>query len=195
MLSLTTSALVKNRMDPLNEARFADYDALIDQIVLEVSADMQRRMARDLEEATHVEYQSADHSLRLLLDQGPLVSISEVGLVTDVENDTVDIMDAWRYRGRAMRDESHVGLAFIDRVDGARFHGDYRVTYVGGFVTVPPELEQAATTYAVSVFNRRDSSGWSQKTEGEIQVSPIPDENQWRAVDRSISNYRASGAY
>jgi len=120
-------------------------DVRVTELLSVVDADIQGYCGRDLFSATLTEYFTAEGEGcdRLLVNEWPITSVTSVHVSTDLPRvyDSTTLLTA---------DEdyiTHLEAGVIDRVDNGIFPKNSRATkviYVGGYATIPKDLEWAA---------------------------------------------------
>ncbi len=170
---LTTADRVRTA---LKIASATETDAIIDQLVADVSAEMASAMDRYVEERSRTEiFDLADRQEIVILHGAPIVSIASVRPDTDrafpasatlVENDdwTAD------YGG-----DSGSLYLLVHQIAGRRV---LQVTYTGGLgsntaaaIAAYPEIASAATAEVSNRFQRRDSMSVRSVSSGQDVVS------------------------
>lgn len=201
-LDLTTLAIVKQHMDP-EAAMDTSRDAFINQLIDEVSDQVELFTGRQFLEAARTEYYDGTGTDTLILNQGPLVSVTSVHSVEYGDNgsgtrtETLTAVDqADRLEG-GLRTEGAVSLGWLRMLSGvwARGKRNYKVVYTAGFATatsgLPLSIVSNATTEVAIAFNLRASEGLMSKTQGDGGIAPAPRLYRMDAMERAFSQYRA----
>lgn len=131
-MDLTTAAAVVARVPAL-----AGQESLIGTLITQVSDDIEQEVGRVLEEAAVTEYYDGLGKGVLFFRRGPLVSISSINTVEyDSTGETLTEVESWRWAGRGLRNDSHIGRGWVERVDGSVFPvgtRNVKVIYTAGF--------------------------------------------------------------
>lgn len=183
------------------------FDALLDSLINELSADVEIRLDRKLASASYVEYVDGSGVERLLLAQGPISTLTSVEELTYSKSGigalviTAATVAAGDYFIEAgSRSAGDHGCGVLRRYSGSWAEGtrNYRVTYTAGWVDDPDDangypwpLVRAVTNRVVGEFQRRGLMGLISKAVGDGSLSStIPDANWDAALERSIQPYR-----
>jgi hypothetical protein len=200
---LTTLALVRQRLSiPTADT---SRDALITQLIAEISDQVEVETGREFIEASRTEYYDGSGREVLLLRQGPLVSITSVssieygddGAGNQTETATI-VKPSERFSG-GLRSEGDNGRAWIRLRSGFFVPGqrNYKVVYVAGFSTstaaLPAAIVHKATTDVAVEYYLREAAGLMAKTVGDSTINPIPRANIYEARARSWSPFRLRG--
>lgn len=200
-LFLTSLARVKERWDdaPLSGTVFDD---VLTSFISEASDEAHKKMGRILPEQTLTHYFDGSTSTRLILREGPLVSITGIWAV-DYGNDGAgartetleEIVAADRLEG-GLRSENHIGMGWIDLIAGRFKQGrrNYKVSYVAGFDVLPERIVGAVTNRVVEFYNIRIARGLEAGGTAETeQISPIPVLVSERAYDLALRPFAEAG--
>jgi len=192
---LTTVDRVKRRMDP---GFGSTWDTEIGEIVSEVSADLQHRMGRLINDETFTEYHHGNGEAILYLRQGPMISVTSVETIAysdgggGARSESATAIEAYRRLERGLASENVDGPAGIELI-GETFpvgRRNVKVIYVAGYTTVPETLAGQATAACVAAFNSRSVHGLQSKTHGEVTVDPSSPEMWDRFLDRIAAPWR-----
>ena len=116
-----------------------EHDAELARLIPAVQAFLERECERTFESATVTEYFSGDEwSDRLLVARPPIVSIAN--LWDDPARVYATPLSASSY----VLDDAGAGVIRLDGLLFSQGLRNIKVTYVGGFAEIPPDLEQAA---------------------------------------------------
>ena len=143
-------------------------DAVLTVFLNGADAYAKNRMGRDIEKGTDPIVEEMDgHGENVIqVRNWPIVSVASVEY-----NDLV----SWKpYDPSAYFVKKSTGQIRFPYFGTLRGFGNIRVTYVGGYETVPKDISTAVVRIAASTYNRRNSDGIKrEKIEGaEIEYSP-----------------------
>lgn len=195
-MSLTALATVKERLGIPTAT--TDWDALLATLILEVDGDLLGRMGRVIESASFTEYPDGDGTPLLMLDQGPLVSVTSVNAVEYSEGvagartETLTEIYPYQYLERALASENYIGRAYLEGNGWSWSPGrrNYKVEYVGGFAAVPKKIEKLATECVGFAFMTREALGMASKTIGDAQTNPLTPVQLDNAIERALRPYK-----
>lgn len=155
-MALTTTANVKEYIGVTG----SDDDDLIDRLVLAAQAKAESFCDRKFDQATYTEYFDGNDSPSIVLSNTPIDSITSVALRDD--NDEWSAIDATSYDFNADTGEVFLlngstalweaGLAVGRRPTFPKGGKSTRVIYVGGYDSIPADLEQAAIELTVRML-------------------------------------------
>jgi len=172
-------------------------DALIDELIKNVSDTIHGFCNRSLERNTYTEYFDTElgHS-KLFLNNYPVISLTSVqyrngswGAITWQDLNINDYL---------LNDNGKVSLSFTT----PQAEKYIKIVYVGGYLidfsnetnatlhTLPYELTQIATEWVSSLFNTRTSTGVSsEKTEGQ-SISYTPKDTADKTYQNRLASFR-----
>lgn len=206
-MHLTSVALVKSRLYSGSSTEPTSVDPLIEQLIAQVSDDIEQRCHRRFLEAETTWYVNGNGTRRMYLPAGPLVSVTSVHEVAYSEDDDGDLVEtatainAGAYLMGGLRSDGCRGPSWLDRLGCAWTEGEknYKVVATCGFVNdvgldaqaggVPRDLVGAATAHVCALFNLRDLDGLTNRTVGEGSRSTIPMASIEAALDRACLPY------
>lgn len=191
-MALTTLAQVKTHLQITDSA----LDAQLAALILGVDAAIKSDLRRNIESASYTEYYSGDWSNVLRLKQTPVSSITNVWLDTDghwgqgddpfADADLlvagtdyalrIDQSDGTSLSGMLMK----LGGCWpgVVRRSGARLVGEYaaglgniKVSYVGGYETVPYDITMAANQLVGWALARQDGQQMKSETLDEYSYT------------------------
>jgi len=196
-LDLTTATLVKGEVDP-SGAFSTTYDVLIGNLITGVSDRIERLCGRKFLEAARTEYYDGSGRERLVLRQGPLVSVTSVSSVVYIDSgggsrgETLTAIDESERIEDGLRADGCVCAGSVRLLSGRFLEGrlNYKVVYTAGFATatagLPESLVEIATVAVIQAFNNRDTWGLVSKTVGSSDWSPVPLANLDSWLMRSV---------
>lgn len=118
-----------------------EHDAELARLIPAVQAFLERECERVFEQATVTEYfHGNDWRSRLVVSRPPIVSITTLWDDPLRVYGSGSILDASRY----VIADAAAGLIVLDGFTFSQGLRNIKLTYVGGFATIPTDLEQAA---------------------------------------------------
>ena len=136
-MPLTTVSACKGFMGI--EAENVEHDAELERLILAVQEFLERECERKFERTTATEYYSGDEWVnRLAVARPPIASITNIWddplrvYATPISNTLYVIKDA------------NAGLISLDNITFLSGVQNIKITYSGGFTTIPLDIEQAA---------------------------------------------------
>jgi len=201
--ALTSLAVVKRRID-VEGSYSTTYDALLEDLINEVSTYLEDKCNRIFRSQTYTEYFSGNGTPFLGLRQGPLTSITSVNFVEYSDagdgsrDETLTEIEEYQRLEGGLIGEGHLGLGWIERRDGCVWtegYRNYKVVYIAGFTTIPPSLERWATYRVASEFVARESPGLLTKTVADGQLAFLAPDRMAEAEMRAIGPYIVRSVY
>lgn len=198
-MALTTLDRLKRRIGQDG----TDHDALLNEIITEMSQDIEHRAGRIFNEQSHTAYLNGDGTPRLVLPQGPLVSITTIesiaysddGAGARVETETTILESTFLESGVRARGED--GPPVLVRIGSAWPFGkqNIKVVFVGGYDTLPEKLIGDVTTACAGRWFVREAAGLRGKTEGDYSIERSagafgPEAQTDDALDRLANPWR-----
>ena len=181
-------ATVTNVKEHLNISGSAQ-DAFLSNLITEVESVINLYCVRGdgFASASHTEYYDGGGIAQLTLTHTPVTAIASVydDLDGDFGSDT--LVGATEYRVARATGEL-VNKDSIAWQDGV---GNIKITYTGGYSTIPADIRLATIRLTAKFYNLRSSSGIKQMTAGALNLSfdySIPDDvkvilNKYRKID------------
>jgi len=164
------------------------YDALLTNLVKRSGALLEKYMGRTILQATYTEYYDGDGKTKLLLNQWPIISVTELNMdnsrlfLTATQIQPSDYV-IWNNVGYLELLKPLDYLSGIETAYGRFFiHGqqNIKVTYAAGYATVPDDVEQASIIHVAYLYNKAGSEGHISMSLGGLAKSydrrAIPDE-------------------
>ena len=191
-MALTTLADCKTRLGPTVTG--SDFDSVLNALIAEVSDKIEHECGRRFSEATRTEYYDGDGLNRLVLREGPLVSIANVWTVDrSTGSEVLTAMASTEFYASGLRTEGYRGNGIIYHRSawpiGTR---NIKVTYLAGFTTIPEALREFATSHVCAMFNRRTISGLISRQVGDGSLTQsIPDTAIDSAFMRAVAPWRS----
>lgn len=179
------------------------WDSLLNSLISEVSDEYQIRMSRIIAQGTYTEYYDGTGQSRLVLRQGPLVSITSLESVVYSDNgaggvtETRTLMAPHLYRAAGLRDGRNRSLGRIDLTGCQAFTPgiqNYRVVYVAGWDAIPEALVGMATTRVVNDYMTRETKYLAAQTIGDTSLTPLSPKQIADAEDRALWPFVAEAA-
>ena len=190
---LTTLDRLKRRIGKVE----TDVDVLLGEIISEISSDVEMRCGRSFGEQAYTHYMSGDGTARLVLPQGPLVSVASVDLVTysdvgGVRTETLTAVLPPVYVELGARSLNSDGPGVLQRLGSTWPWGlrNVKIGFTAGYSSLPEQLVGQATTACAAVFFSREAAGLRSKTEGEYSVDVLTPAQLDAALDRMAAPYR-----
>lgn len=197
--NLTTLARVRSRIFSGETSPTTDHDALISELIIEVSNNITDELGRCPLEAAYTEYVDGTGGALLQLQQGPLVSVTSVSSIsysgTTTRTETATTVNVADYLERGLRSDNSFGPALLERRDGTWERGrkNYKVVYTAGYAAVPDGLLLAATNEVVAEFFARETHGRNSKVAGDIQTDYLTPAQRAASRSRAIRPYKYYG--
>lgn len=154
-------------------------DAMLLEIIGEVSGRIEHLARRTFAEADRTFYVDGTGRATLVLPDGPIAAVALVEELVWSEAVTATVLDAWRYRIRNPRGAGGAGapeLAQVERMDGGTWatgRARWRVTATVGYDVIPESLAGDATLLAIWRWRVREVEGLRSSTEGDGSVDPL----------------------
>lgn len=121
------------------EADNTDHDEELDRLIKAAQAFLEQECQRTFEQATVTEYHSGnDWSDRILVSAPPIISI------TNIWDDPARVYATPIASSLYVIDDAEAGVIRLDGLTFTKGLRNIKVTYVGGFATIPGDLEEAA---------------------------------------------------
>jgi hypothetical protein len=181
-------------------------DGLINAMISEVSDEYQNRLGRTILEAGYIDYLHGNGLSRLPLNEGPLVSIASLETVAYSDNgaggvtETRTLVAPHLYVGGGLRGQGrHLGVGAVVLLGRDQYGGNgsvftrgdrnYRVSYTGGFSTVPEGIVGIATTRVVNDWYTKDTKYLLSKTLSDSAMSVLSPERIREEEERALAPY------
>jgi uncharacterized phiE125 gp8 family phage protein len=194
MADLTTLAALKDYLG--EDVATSRYDALLTRLVSSASAAFVQETGNPILKATYTAevYSTRDVSRQgrfLRLRQEPVISVASVTLSGNTLAKRVAVGDGgWYQDGDGIRFEIWPFAATVGAFYG---YGDLAVTYDAGYVTVPPDVEQAILEMAATEYHKRDRLGVTARSISGESITYLQYEYSL-AVKMTIDNYTREAA-
>ena len=195
---LTTLTRVKDRLFTDHEGGApVTFDSLLAGLITEISNDIQEWLGRYLGESTYTEYHDGSGRAALILLQGPLVSVTGVWQVEYGDDGAgnrtetlTELLQANRLE-RNLRADGSLALSRLDHLGGVFTRGqkNWKVTYTGGFATLPEGLVGNVTDEVVAAFKTREMKGLVSKILDDGQMNVLSPRQLADARRRTFSPY------
>ena len=190
---LTTTALVQQHGQVVGNA------TALAQLVTEVSQYILMRLGKAIESATYTEYYDGRGRDTLILNQGPLGSVTSLNSVAYSDDgangraETLTEIYAYEFVVDGTLASGYLKRGKIELLSGYFSPGrqNYKVVYVGGFTSIPAAIQHAATVEVLTRWNQRQSLGYSQKEINDAETRFLSPKQQDDALWRAISPYAA----
>lgn len=192
--ALTSLARLKRRIGKDE----TDSDVLLNEIISEVSADIELRCGRVFAETTYTEYTDGDNTRRLVLRQGPLVSVTSVNLVAygddgaGARTETLTVINPSAYVERNRRTQNLDGPAVLERLGSHWPAGiqNIKTVFLAGYSLLPERLVGLVTSACAAEWFTREAAGLRDKTEGDYSVDVLTPAQIDQARQRVADPYR-----
>ena len=194
LTAYTDADRVKRSLFPGNPSPPTTHDALIASAIAEVTSRIKVRLDnREFGEVEHTEYVDGDGTNRLLLRNGPLVSVTSVAHVAyseDEDGDRVETESAITtgdYLLGGLRDEGWTGRGFLRRLRGMWCAGyrNHKVVYTAGYDSAPAFLQEAATNAVLNAIQMQP--GVKSLRLGDYRIERFDPQKVDQAVERAIA--------
>lgn len=180
-------------------------DPVISSLVTNMSAWLESQVGRPLSQQTYTnEPHSGDGNYSLLLNNGPVVSVSSLTIDGNTVNQRDQNTEGWVVQGDRLWLSGPAGsTGFISgpfwvatsptRMTYLRFtigNANIAVTYTAGFAVIPGDIKQAVIELAAETYQRRMRLGLLGRTDpqgGSTSFAPLAVTPTVQAV---IDNYR-----
>ncbi len=126
---------------------------LLINLINRTSARMETYCGRKFKARSYIEYQDGDGGPMVFTDQYPITTVSSLWddierLFTNSANDEIDSADYLIYS-----DEGSIRL-YNDESTFDRGYQNIRITYSGGYDTIPADLEQACLDWVLTLYRK-----------------------------------------
>lgn len=143
------------------------YDSLLEMLINQSTDFIESKCDRRFKETTHTnaEY-NGNGTKKLVLKQYPVISFTQLQENHNANNSdnwsTIDAEDYW------VEDSSGIITMTSPFSIGTQ---NYRVTYSGGYATIPSDLQFACCLLAGEAFNQRRGAGIKQESLGDHSIT------------------------
>ena len=194
-MALTTTTLIKARLWGNEPTQGDGFDTLLGTLITEATGRIEAELGYAVEDAAYTDYLDGTDTAELFLPSGPLVSVTQVDLISHAESDTTTLLDAWRYVLRGTAASGHKGRGWLQRVDGSTFecgkHFQWKVQHTSGWVTVPADVQALATWIVCAEYEAREAAGMLSLVVGDTSKQFITPERYAEQIRRVLEPYRA----
>jgi len=164
--ALTTLATVKLQL----EIAGTNYDTLLERYIDSVTARFETMTDRLLKQRTITEYQDGRNNASTLLDQWPAEKPTEfwvdsTGLFTDSDRQLAVADYELELSGRG----EGVGVTLINKCRIGRGRRNVKIVYLGGYATIPADLEDAAIWAVEFMYDMRSDRRIGTESKGKNQ--------------------------
>jgi len=196
--NLTSAKLVEDLLGGIPN----EFDELIGQLIVRVSAKIEEKAGLVFAAATRTEYQDGANRDILLLDHGPINAVTSVHEVVYGGASPVETMiPATDYVAAGLRSEGWKLKGHLIRVGASWGRGRrrWKVVYNAGWVdsvdqtvanSIPQGIVEAATEAVARMYTLRDWRGVTDAQLGDYRVRPLSSEQLDRDLEIAIASYR-----
>ena len=193
--------------------------ALIDQLITDGSAEIERYCGRTFNTATFTEYYDGTATPYLLLKQAPVTSITSVSFIDADGNATAYESNQYKYESSTGKLDlignlwggigggwtgaspnyswgnlsGYMGPAY-NRDFGTAFPAGFqniKVVYVAGYSSIPSDLQRAATTYVVGLYlNRRANLALASDAGAGRKMDQRSPAEQWEHMTQLLNPWK-----
>jgi len=141
----------------------ATYDSLFEQLIDEATLFIETYCNRVISKTTHTDvlFDGDDYDSTLYIKNFPITEIDTI----EYNNGTFATPDWTAYTTDQYEYNLAEGIIYFD-VDLPSGKQNVRITYTGGFTTVPQDIEMACNKLVARYYNKRKSEGVSAETAG-----------------------------
>lgn len=155
-------------------------DDLLTNLVNRISARIENYCRRQFRVRAYTEYHDGDGSAEVFLNQYPIQSVS--GLWDDPNRDFETVIDADNF----LIYSSEGSLRLCDEESAFNLgRQNIKVTYSGGFITVPEDLEEACIDWVLTLYRRHKDKYHGYMTRSAAGASMMID---LQAIPRDVKS-------
>ena len=176
------------------------HDALIENLIDQVSQEIEQILGRFLGNQTHTEYYDGHGSHRLYLREGPLNAVTTLELIeysgTTSRVETPTTIEEADYLIGGLRGEGNLGRGWIEMIAGVFLRGtrNYKIVYVAGWTTMPEDLVSYALDWAVAAYKGRETTGLQSRTIGDNSIVPFSLSSRRNQITQQLGHYMTAAS-